>query len=128
MRGRSLRPRTELPPLDQKFMKGLWSHGQGTVHDDRAVLFPRRPLAYTTVETLLQRLAGKGVLAREKLGRRNVYRPTLPAELFRERAIDRVVRDFFNGSRDLLRVQFELVPPGGRAKSPPALAARVRTR
>jgi len=109
-------------------MKVLWSHGQGTVHDVRAVLFPRRPLAYTTVETLLQRLAGKGVLAREKRGRRHVYRPTLPAELFRERAIDRVVRDFFNGSRDLLRVHLESAPQGGLDNSPSPLGARVRPR
>jgi BlaI family transcriptional regulator, penicillinase repressor len=108
-------------------MKVLWSRGQGTVHEVRAELFPRRPLAYTTVETLLQRLAGKGVLTREKRGRRHLYRPRLPAEMFREHAIDRVVRDFFAGSRDRLRLHLAEAPlnldnPASR------LGARVRPR
>ena len=109
-------------------MKVLWSEGQGTVHDVRAELFPRRPLAYTTVETLLQRLAQKGVLAREKRGRRHVYRPLLPAELFRERAIDRVARDFFGGSRNQLLMHLAQTPDGAVENAPSPLGARVRPR
>jgi BlaI family transcriptional regulator, penicillinase repressor len=109
-------------------MKVLWSRGHGTVHDVRAELFSRRPLAYTTVETLLQRLAQKGVLTREKSGRRHLYRPLMPAGLFRERAIERVVRDFFGGSRDQLRLHLESTPDGFLGKAPSPLGARVRPR
>ncbi len=109
-------------------MKVLWSRGQGTVHDVRAELFPRRPLAYTTVETLLQRLTQKGVLTREKRGRRHLYRPLVPAELFCERAIDRVARDFFGGSRDQLRLHLGRMPEGGLGNAPSPLGARVRAR
>ncbi len=108
-------------------MKVLWSHGQGTVHEVRSELFPRRPLAYTTVETLLQRLAGKGVLTREKHGRRHLYRPALSPEIFREHAIDRVARDFFAGSRDLLRLHLAEVPLSLECGALP-LGARVRPR
>jgi len=109
-------------------MKVLWSRGQGTVHGVRAELFPLRPLAYTTVETLLQRLTQKGVLAREKRGRRHLYRPLLPAGLFCERAIDRVVRDFFGGSRDQLRLHLGRMPEGGLGNASSSLGARVRPR
>jgi BlaI family transcriptional regulator, penicillinase repressor len=109
-------------------MKVLWSRGQGTVHDVRGDLFPRRPLAYTTVETLLQRLAQKGVLTREKRGRRHLYRPLLPAGLFRERAIDRIARDFFGGSRDELRLHLATTPDGAVGNAPSPLGARVRPR
>jgi BlaI family transcriptional regulator, penicillinase repressor len=128
MRPRSSSPPAELPALEQECMKVLWSRGQGTVHEVRAELFPRRPLAYTTVETLLQRLAGKGVLMREKRGRRHLYRPALPAEMFREHAIDRVVRDFFAGSRELLRQHLAAVPLSSQDVGSSPLGARVRPR
>ena len=121
MRSRTSTPPPELPPLEQECMKVLWSRGQGTVHDVRAELFPRRPLAYTTVETLLQRLTQKGVLTREKRGRRHLYR-------FCERAIDRVVRDFFGGSRDQLRLHLGRMPEGGLGYASSSLGARVRPR
>ncbi len=108
-------------------MKVLWTRGEGSVREVRAELYPRRPLAYTTVETLLQRLAGKGVLTREKRGRHHVYRPSLPADLFREHAIDRLARDFFGGSRDQLRAHLATTPLGGPDHSS-LLGARVRPR
>lgn len=127
MRPRSSNPPAELPGLEQECMKVLWSRGQGTVHEVRADLFPRKPLAYTTVETLLQRLAVKGVLTREKRGRRHLYKPALPPEMFREHAIDRVVRDYFAGSRDLLRLHLADAPLNLDAGASP-LGARVRPR
>lgn len=50
------------------------------------------PLAYTTVMTILSRLAEKGILARRREGRGFVYEPT--AADAAAIAVRRVVRDF----------------------------------
>jgi predicted transcriptional regulator len=74
---------------------------------------PHRPLAYTTVLTLLDRLAARGVVSRRKQGRAHIYRATLAREVARELAIDRLAHDYFHGSRASLlqHLQSEPVSP-----------------
>ena len=64
--------------LESKVLEVLWDAGQaltpGAVHQR---LFPERPLAYTTVMTILTRLWNKGVLERSREGRAFAYRPIL---------------------------------------------------
>ena len=52
----------------------------------------RSPLAYTTVMTVLARLAGKGVLTREQVGRGFSYAPAVDDEA--AIAVRGVVRDY----------------------------------
>lgn len=67
-----------LGPLEADVMAVVWrASGPVAVREvvdrlnaDRAV-----PLAYTTVMTVMSRLAGKGILAREQVGRGFVYTP-----------------------------------------------------
>lgn len=96
--GRGQRP----SPLELEALKVLWTLGSGTVADVRDALEPQRELAYTTVLTLLDRLASKGAVRREKLGRGYVYHPALSREAALESALDRLAKDFFQGSQDLL--------------------------
>ncbi len=103
MARKSRNPRLQLPPLELKCMKALWGLGRGTVHDVRSRLAPERPLAYTTVLTLMDRLARKGIVEREKRGRAHVYRPLVIEENVLEQAIDRLAGDFFHGSRQRLQ-------------------------
>ena len=84
-------------------MRALWALGQATVHEVRARLFPERPLAYTTVLTVMDHLRGKGLVEREKRGRPYLYRPLVTEEAVREHALDRLTRNFFVSSRDQLR-------------------------
>lgn len=95
--------RLDLPPLELECMNALWALGQATVQEIRDRLFPNRPLAYTTVMTVMDRLARKGVVAREKRSRAHLYRASIPEELVRDRAIIRLVENFFQGSREGLR-------------------------
>ena len=44
----------------------------------------RRPRAYTTIMTIMDRLARKGVVERRKVSRAYVYRPNLSAEQARD--------------------------------------------
>jgi predicted transcriptional regulator len=67
-----------LGPLEAEVMAVLWRAGQPLpVRDVAAELNAvRNPaLAYTTVMTVMSRLAGKGILARSRSGRRFVYAP-----------------------------------------------------
>ena len=95
-------------------MMALWSAGRATVHEIRAQLLPNRPLAYTTVMTVMDRLARKGVVEREKRGRAHLYRPVATREAVSERALQQLVENFFHGSFDELLLHLE----NGRRKAP----------
>ena len=95
--------RLDLPPLELDCMRALWALGQATVHEVRARLFPERPLAYTTVMTVMDHLRGKGLVERERRGRPYAYRPLVTEDAAREHALDRLTRNFFVNSRDQLR-------------------------
>src|SRR5687767_3622770 len=57
---------------------------QFSVSDVRAVLEKKRSIAYTTVMTTLARLHDKGVLRRERQGKRYAYTPRYTREQFLE--------------------------------------------
>jgi BlaI family transcriptional regulator, penicillinase repressor len=96
-----------LPPLELACMKVLWTLGQANVHGIRAGMLSSRPLAYTTVMTIMGRLARKGVVERRKQGRFHLYRPLVSDMAVREHAVGRLVDDFFRGSRESLREYLE---------------------
>ncbi|MGH9682406.1 MAG: BlaI/MecI/CopY family transcriptional regulator [Candidatus Acidiferrales bacterium] len=95
----------DLAPLELDCMNTLWPMGQGTVREIRDSLAARRPRAYTTIMTIMDRLARKGVVQRCKSGRAYVYRPNLSAEDARAQAIGQVVEGFFGGSKEALLAQ-----------------------
>ena len=99
-----------LPPLELEAMKSLWALEEGTVSQVRQRMRPARPLAYTTVMTLLDRLAKKGAVSRGKQSRRYVYKPVLQRQDALELALDRLVHDFFGDSRQDLRTHLENGP------------------
>lgn len=112
--------RLDIPPLELECMKQLWILGAATVHQVRAELLPTRPLAYTTVMTLMDRLARKGLAEREKRGRAYLYRPLLAEQSARDFALDRLTRNFFRGSRDALREYL-----GGDSRGEPSTLAAL---
>ena len=81
-------------------MNTLWPMGEGTVRDIRDRLAERRPRAYTTIMTIMDRLARKGVVERRKVGRAYIYRPNLSAEDARSQALGQVIENFFGGSKE----------------------------
>jgi predicted transcriptional regulator len=67
-----------LGPLESEVMAAVWQAGAPVaVREvvDRLNAGRATPLAYTTVMTVMSRLAGKGILAREQEGRGFAYRP-----------------------------------------------------
>jgi BlaI family transcriptional regulator, penicillinase repressor len=111
----------ELPALELDCMRMLWALGEGTVHEIRARLLPERPLAYTTIMTVMGSLRAKNIVGRQKLGRAFVYRALVSEVAVREHALDRLTRNFFVNSRARLRSYL-----ADDARSPLAAAAEPK--
>ena len=56
-----------LGELEKEIMEVLWQRGSGTVREVLETLHTKRSLAYTTVMTVMARLADKELLRREAL-------------------------------------------------------------
>ncbi|GAB3706372.1 BlaI/MecI/CopY family transcriptional regulator [Mariniluteicoccus flavus] len=70
-----------LGELEQKVMDVLWhAAGAQSVREVHGVLTGTRDLAYTTVMTVLDRLARKGLVERERDGRQWIYVPAQSRE------------------------------------------------
>jgi BlaI family penicillinase repressor len=83
-------------------MSRLWRLGEATVRQIRDALAATRPRAYTTIMTIMDRLASKGFVTRRKVGRAYIYSPNLSLDQAREGALARIVEHFFTGSYQLL--------------------------
>ncbi|MEL4356753.1 MULTISPECIES: BlaI/MecI/CopY family transcriptional regulator [unclassified Luteococcus] len=65
-----------LGELETRIMENLWQQGKpASVREIHENLLNEKPLAYTTVMTVLDRLAKKGVVHRERSGRAWLYTP-----------------------------------------------------
>jgi BlaI family transcriptional regulator, penicillinase repressor len=93
----------DMTPAELRVMKALWELGKGSVSEVRGLLHERgHELAYTTVMTLLGRLATKHAVLVDKTREPFVYRPAHRREsVLRERLRD-FVRDVFDGQADSL--------------------------
>jgi BlaI family penicillinase repressor len=94
----------ELTAAEFNVMKVLWKLGTATVADTRAELVRRggNELAYTTVMTLLGRLATKGAVQVDKRREPFVYQPAFRREsVLRERLRD-FLHQVFDGEADSL--------------------------
>lgn len=108
------------PPLELECLRALWGLGEGTVQAVRDVLVQRKPLAYTTVMTMLDRLTRKQVLARRKVGRSFVYRPLVTREAVRQSAVRDLVNSLFDGDASQLAAFLNGSAPKPAATAPEA--------
>ena len=69
-----------LGPLESAVMERMWKRGPLTVRDVVEEIGRPRGLAYTTVMTVMVRLHGKGLLARERNGKTYLYRAVATRE------------------------------------------------
>ena len=91
-------PPTPLTEAELEIMHVVWERGEATVRQVHDVLASRRPVAYTTVMTMLGLLAKKGHLKREESGRAFVYRPAHPKGRVVSRMLDDFLERVFRGS------------------------------
>ena len=93
----------DLTAAELRVMKALWEVEHGTVAEVRAELARRgQELAYTTVMTLLVRLAGKGAVAVDKEREPFVYRAAHRREMVLRDRLRDFVRDVFDGQAESL--------------------------
>ena len=97
-------PHPTLTPQELAIMKVVWRKDETTVRDVYEALQETRPVAYTTVMTMMRILQEKGYLTKATNDRAHVYRPAKP----RQQVIGGMVRDFldrvFDGASDPLLV------------------------
>jgi predicted transcriptional regulator len=97
-------PHPTLTPQELAIMKVVWQKDEATVRDVYEALREARPIAYTTVMTMMRILQEKGYLTRVTHDKAHVYRPAKP----RQQVIGGMVRDFldrvFDGASDPLLV------------------------
>jgi predicted transcriptional regulator len=77
--------------LQTQVMSALWRLGSGTVEQVRSALPPRYRGAYNTVQTVLNRLAERGLLSRAKTGNAIEYRPVFSEAEYLSRSISQAL-------------------------------------
>ena len=98
-------PRRRSPALtdaEARIMSVLWQRHPATVGDVVAALKKRRPVSYSTVQTILRILEMKGYVAHEKVARAFIYWPVVDERQARRRALKHLVSRLFNDSPSLL--------------------------
>jgi len=110
-----------LTPLELDIMKAVWRRNPITVKDVQTAIYAERPLAYTTVMTVLHRLYLKGFLDRTLKSKAHYYQPKVEFADVRDAVVSGVIRHFFRGSRDEF-LQF-LENEVGPASAGPEVAA-----
>jgi len=77
--------------LQEQIMRALWRLGEGRVGDVREALPKQAQSAYTTVQTVLNRLADRGLLDRERKGNAIVYSPRVSEAEYLSSSLDRAL-------------------------------------
>jgi predicted transcriptional regulator len=114
LRKKARRPEKLLTEVELELMNILWRVGGGTVADVLAQLPPERPLAYTSVSTILRILEQKEVLRSEKQGRGHRYHPLVAKDAYETYALEHVVGRVFGG--EPLALVRRLVDTAGLSK------------
>lgn len=95
------RNRKSLSPLGETEMEILhhvWDMGQATVAEVRERIAQERPVAYTTVMTVMRNLAEKGYLSFERDGNTYLYSPLRSADEVQRSLVQDLVQKVFGGS------------------------------
>lgn len=94
------------PPLEMACLNALWQLGEGNVEEVRGgvntKLGQEKPLAYTTVLTLLERLSKRGAVSRRKEGRGFRYKATADRDKLRRIALQQLLDNHFCGDQAAL--------------------------
>ncbi len=94
----------EMTPAEFEMMKALWRLSKATVSDvrDEHARMTGSSLAYTTVMTLLGRLATKGAVTVDRSRQPYLYRPAFRRESVLRERLRHFLDDVFEGDADSL--------------------------
>ena len=92
----------KLTPLETLIMNALWDESPAAVKQVQERLKSIKPMAYSTVLTMMRILRDKGFLSSERQGKADLYRPIVTREDAGRRSLGEVVESFFLGSAEAL--------------------------
>jgi predicted transcriptional regulator len=113
-----------LGELEQAIMEVLWKRQPATVREVVSALPRTPPLAYTTVATIMGRLLEKGLLARSRAGKVDLYRPAYDSAEFSRRVAAATVQQLVREYGDVALAQFA----AALERADPERRARLRAR
>ena len=90
-------PLPKLTKIELRVMDALWNAGASSVREIQEALPAKHRLAYTTVQTMVYRLEGKGAVTRvKKIGNAHVFEAAISRQSAQRRLIDDLL-GFFGG-------------------------------
>ena len=92
----------KLTPLETLIMNALWDESPAAVKQIQERLKSVKPMAYSTVLTMMRILRGKGFLVSERQGKADLYRPVVSRDDAGRRSLGEVIDSFFSGSAEAL--------------------------
>lgn len=91
-----------LTDSERAILEVLWKKKEASVREVADELSKKKTVAYTTVLTMLKILDRKGLVSHRMEGRAFIYSPTISCNQARKQALENLLRQFFNGSPDIL--------------------------
>ncbi len=116
MRRRTL---SRLGETEMEVLRHVWALGEASVADVHSTILKDRAVAYTTVMTVMRKLARKGFLHCDGTGSRYLYTPARAPTQVRQELVQDLLDQVFQGSASALvqtLVRSEQIPPGERAE------------
>lgn len=97
------RPKTQaVTEAEHAILDVLWTHGESSVKEVAAKLSEKKPVAYTTVLTMLGVLYRKGLVEHRSEGRAFIYSAAVTRAEVRARALGNLLTQLFDGSAEAL--------------------------
>jgi predicted transcriptional regulator len=94
-------PFTGIGSLEADILAVVWELGTAKVRDVYEILRERRPIAYTTVMTVMNNLVKKNLLVQDRSGIAYQYTPAIPGREVATTVLDSVVQRLLGGQRTL---------------------------
>src|SRR4051812_22370937 len=96
--------RTKFTKLELEILEALWAHQKASVREIQEA-FPEPRPAYTTIQTTVYRLEGKGAVRRvRKIGNAHIFEPTVARDVTRHGLLDEIL-SFFGGRAQPMMAQ-----------------------
>jgi len=110
---------SRLGETEMEVLRHVWAMGEASVADVHSTILKERAVAYTTVMTVMRKLARKGFLHCDSTGSRYLYTPGRAPTQVRQELVQDLINQVFQGSASALvqtLVRSERIPPGERAE------------
>lgn len=114
--------------LQQEIMKILWAGGGASVEEVRASLPAGRRGAYTTIQTVLNRLADRGLVSRDKQGRALRYEAAISETDYVAGSLQRTLQGASDAARLSALTNLVEKLPAGEFDAISDLAAEINQR